>query len=110
MSQPEENNNDSDDIFAGMSQLEKHAQISAAALRVFVLAKPEASKIDQVPEWVRMRIREAAAMLDQCCARIAALDKFVFACSDAHSELCQAVRESGTEDDDDDSDADGDAT
>ena len=52
------------------------AELSAAAMRVFVLNKPE-SDLDKAQSYVRMRCEEAARMLDFCADRINALETFV---------------------------------
>jgi hypothetical protein len=64
--------NDDEEIinFAGL------AEISAGAMRVFVLEDSKSS-IDLAKPWVRMRCRESAQMLDFCASRIAALEQFV---------------------------------
>lgn len=56
--------------FAGL------AEISAAAMRVFVLDNAK-SNIDCAESWVRMRCEESAQMLDFCANRINALEQFV---------------------------------
>lgn len=56
--------------FAGL------AEISAAAMRVFVLDNSK-SNIDRAESWVRMRCEESAEMLDFCANRIKALEQFV---------------------------------
>lgn len=56
--------------FAGL------AEIAAAAMRVFVLEKPE-SGLDRAKPYVRMRCEDCEIMLDFCSSRINALEKFV---------------------------------
>lgn len=52
------------------------AEISAAALRVFVLDSSK-SNIDRAESWVRIRCEDSAKMLDFCAKRINALEQFV---------------------------------
>lgn len=67
-------------------------EISAAALRVMVL-EDKKSGIDTLPGYVRIRVQEAADLLDECAERIAALEKYVAlvqqAAGDAFSELSE---------------------
>ena len=76
--------------------LNELAEISAAALRVFVLDNDK-SGVDTLEPFVRIRVEEAAEMLDECVTRLAALERYVQlihdADRDAFAELCESVQD-----------------
>lgn len=73
-------------------------EISAAALRVMVLNDPK-SGIDTLPKYVRLRVQEAADLLDKCAERIEALEQYVRlvqgAAGEAFSELAEKFADAG---------------
>ena len=72
-------------------------EISAACLRVMVLDDSK-SGIDTLKPYVRFRVQEAAAMLDECAKRLAALEKYVelvqAAAGKAFADLAEEFAES----------------
>lgn len=66
------------------------AEVTAAALRVFVLENPE-SGIDAAQPYVRMRVEEAAETLSECAERLAALEDFFIAVGESGSKLYETL-------------------
>lgn len=66
------------------------AEVSAAALRVMVL-DDEKSGIDRAEPYVRMRIEDAAHVLDECAARLEALESFFLKVGDLGSEVLDTL-------------------
>lgn len=68
------------------------AEIAAAALRVMVLEN-EKSGLDRAEPYVRVRIEDAVRVLDECAARLDALETFFIKVgeigSGAYETLCE---------------------
>lgn len=66
------------------------AEVAAAALRVLVLENPD-SGIGRAEPFVLARIEDAAATLDECAERLAALEQFFIATGDAGSKVYETL-------------------
>jgi hypothetical protein len=79
---------DSEGTWETLSEI---AEVSAAALRVMVLNDPN-SGIDKAEPHVRFRVEEAAKILDECAARLEALEGFFIEVGELGSKTIESMR------------------
>ena len=66
------------------------AEVAAAALRVMVL-DDERSGLDRAEPYVRVRIEDTVRVLDECAARLDALESFFLKVGDLGSEVLDTL-------------------